>query len=75
MERKKMNKEILENWKPVHLVVVVDGKIANAIRCVFYIGGKGYQSYYSLFSTDDKHIGFVKHCDVKPYMSNAEIIV
>jgi hypothetical protein len=74
MKRKELNKEILENWKPVHLVVVVDGKIANAIRCVFYIGGKGYQSYYSLFN-GEKHIGFIKHCDVKPYMSNAEIIV
>jgi hypothetical protein len=74
MERKGINKDILENWREVHMVFIVDGKAYNAVRCVFYIGGKGYESYYSLF-TDGEHVGFVKYSDVRPYMSYQEIII
>jgi hypothetical protein len=65
----------VDDWKPVHMVVVVDGEILNAVRCLMYIGGKGHESYYSLFSKDDKHIGFVKHSDISQYMSYNEIII
>jgi len=63
-----------EDWKPVHMIVIVDGEIANAVRCALYIGGKGYESYYSLFTTDNEHIGFVKASDIRQYMSYAEIL-
>ena len=75
MERKDINKDILENWKELHMIVIVDGEAYNAVRCVFYIGGKGYESYYSLFTPDGEHVGFVKRSDVRPYMSYQEIIV
>jgi len=44
------------------------------VRCALYIGGKGYETYYSLFSLNDEHIGFVKASDIKQYMSYNEIL-
>jgi hypothetical protein len=73
-----MKKDIninIDNWRPVHMVFIIDGETYNAVRCVFYIGGKGYESYYSLFTPDGEHVGFVKYSDARPYMSYDEIIV